>query len=392
MDEKELTQLINDIKAGFDTSQAKQGDIDTKMGKVEAYIKELGGKVKTTEDELKAIAIKLQAPPMAGGDKNEESKRLRAKMFHFLRTNIRDPEVVEKLSPSPEIMKALTVSNDTTGGVLTEPEYEREILKTVTEYSPIRDIATVKQISANSLIYRKRTGVFTAAWIGETGTRSEKTGLTWDLDKLPTNELYAFVDITHQNLADSKYNLEAELRNEFAEQFGVAEGTAYVSGNAVGKPEGILTNTSVSHLSNTSTSAIQAKVLRKLPLQVKEPYHRNAKWLMKRATMAELAAMTDGSGKWLFPELQTPFNGTFNLMGYPVVLCADMPAATSGLFPIAFGDFAKAYWIADHVGMTMLRDPFSAATAGSVRFHAYRQVGAQVVQPEAIYTYEMSSS
>jgi HK97 family phage major capsid protein len=154
MEAKELETLINDIKAGFDTSKAKYGDIDAKVGKVEAYIKELDGKIKASEDELKAIAIRLQAPPQAG--EMNESKRLRTKMFDWVRYGVKDPEVIEKLSPDPTFMKnlpahvkALGVGNDTTGGVLTEPEYEKEILKTVTEYSPIMEIgrASGRQMS-----------------------------------------------------------------------------------------------------------------------------------------------------------------------------------------------------------------------------------------------------
>ena len=51
----------------------------------------------------------------------------------------------------------------------------------------------------------------------------------------------------------------------------------------------------------------------------------------------------------------------------------------SGLHPIAFGDFGSAYRIYDRVAMTLLRDPFTQAVKGLVRFHARRRVGADVV-------------
>ena len=41
--------------------------------------------------------------------------------------------------------KALTVSNDSTGGYLAPPEYVRELIKSVTEMSPIRSIARVRR-------------------------------------------------------------------------------------------------------------------------------------------------------------------------------------------------------------------------------------------------------
>ena len=47
--------------------------------------------------------------------------------------------------------KALTVSNDSTGGYLAPPEYVQELLKTVTEISPIRQIARVRSTGQRSV-------------------------------------------------------------------------------------------------------------------------------------------------------------------------------------------------------------------------------------------------
>ena len=44
---------------------------------------------------------------------------------------------------SPDETKALTVSDDTQAGYYAPPEYMNEIIKTLTEISPVRSIATV---------------------------------------------------------------------------------------------------------------------------------------------------------------------------------------------------------------------------------------------------------
>jgi HK97 family phage major capsid protein len=67
-----------------------------------------------------------------------------------------------------------------------------------------------------------------------------------------------------------------------------------------------------------------------------------------------------------------------------VVECPDMPNIGAGAFPIAFGDFAQAYRIVDRISLAVLRDPYSVATKGLVRFHARRRVGGQVVKAEAV--------
>jgi HK97 family phage major capsid protein len=56
----------------------------------------------------------------------------------------------------------------------------------------------------------------------------------------------------------------------------------------------------------------------------------------------------------------------------------------SNAFPIAFGDFRRGYTMVDRISMAMLRDPYTKASQGQVKFVARRRVGGQVVLAEAI--------
>jgi len=47
--------------------------------------------------------------------------------------------------------------------------------------------------------------------------------------------------------------------------------------------------------------------------------------------------------------------------------------------------------IVDRVAMAVLRDPFTQATSGNVRYIARRRVGGQVVQAEAIVKQKVAS-
>jgi len=126
---------------------------------------------------------------------------------------------------TPDEKKALTVSNDTTGGYLAPPEYVRELIKTITEISPIRSISRVRNTGQRSIQIPKRTGTFAAQWVSESGTRSETNGWQVGLEEIPAHEMYALVDISEQDLEDSVFNLEAEMQSEFTEQF--AKGRRY---------------------------------------------------------------------------------------------------------------------------------------------------------------------
>jgi len=79
------------------------------------------------------------------------------------------------------------------------------------------------------------------------------------------------------------------------------------------------------------------------------------------------------------------------ILGYPYVEATDMPNVGANAFPVAFGDFSKAYMIVDRVALAVLRDPFTQATTGNVRYIARRRVGGQVVLPEAIVKQKVSA-
>jgi HK97 family phage major capsid protein len=75
---------------------------------------------------------------------------------------------------------------------------------------------------------------------------------------------------------------------------------------------------------------------------------------------------------------------TNTILGHPYVEATDMPNAAQDASMIAFGDFRRGYMIVDRVALSVLRDPFTQATTGNVRYIARRRVGGQVILPEAI--------
>lgn len=295
-------------------------------------------------------------------------------------------------SLNPDEKKALTVSNDSTGGYLAPPEYVREMIKTVTEISPIRTIARVRSTGQRSVQMPKRTGQFAAEWVAESGTRSETTGYTVGMEEIPTHEHYALVDISEQDLEDSVFDLEAEMQSEFAEQFAKAEGTAFTNGNSVGKPEGFMTNSSVGEANSGNGTALLADGLLTLVHSIKSEYGRNGRFVFNRTTLAAIRKLKDTAGQYVFQAGMSLENGTPNtILGYPYVEATDMPDIAANAYPVAFGDFARAYMIVDRVSLAVLRDPFTQATTGNVRYIARRRVGGQVVLAEAIVKQKVSA-
>ena len=290
-----------------------------------------------------------------------------------------------KDSLAPDELKVLTVSNDNTAGYLAPPEYVREIIKGIVEYSPIRSIARVRTTTNRSVQVPKRTGEFAAQWVAEEGARTETTGYSVGLEEIPAHELYALVDISEQELEDSVFNLEAEMNAEFVEQFAKAEGNAFVSGNAIGKPQGLLSNANVNNVAKGG-GALDGDSMISAAHNVKAEYGRNGTYVMNRSTVSAVRKLKDGGGQYIFqPGLYQMGVGS-NILGHPIVEATDMPDVAGGTKPVLFGDFRRGYMIVDRVNLSIMRDPFTQAASGNVRYLARRRVGGQVILPEALTT------
>ncbi len=149
-----------------------------------------------------------------------------------------------------------------------------------------------------------------------------------------------------------------------------------------------MTNGDVSSTNSGSAASIadssgQANGLITLFHAVKTAYARNGRWTLNRATLGSARKLKDGNNNYIWqPGLASTLPAT--ILGAPYVEATDMPDEAANAFPIAFGDFRRAYTIIDRVQMSILRDPFTQATSGNVRFIARRRVGGQVVLAEAI--------
>jgi len=366
--------------------------LDEKLAKIEAKMDSLEDvnqaitKQQAAQENLKEQMEQIHTVvtrPNSGFD----SKQVDATMSAFDQYCRKGIEGLE-----PDEKKALTVSNDSTGGFLAPPEYVRELIKTITEISPIRSIARIRQTAQRSIQVPKRTGQFAAAWVAESGTRSETTGYTVGLEEIPAHEYYALIDISEQDLEDTVFDLEAEMQAEFAERFALLEGTAFVSGDAVGKPEGFMTNSSVSEVVSGNASALLADGLITLVHSIKADYARSGTFVFNRSTLAAIRKLKDTAGQYVFQAGMTLTGGVTNtILGYPYVEATDMPDVGAGNFPIAFGDFRRAYMIVDRINLAVLRDPFTQATTGNVRYVARKRTGGQVILAEAIVKQKVST-
>ena len=282
-------------------------------------------------------------------------------------------------------LKALTVGTAATAGNLAPAEYVNEIIKIVEEFSPVRSVARVRQTTNKEIEVPQKTANFEAAWTAEGGSRTETTGYTTALNTIPTHELYALVDISSQLLEDSAFDMEAEMNLEFAEQFAKAEGAAFISGNGTNKPTGITNGSVVSSTTAAAAAAIATDDLINLMHDIKTPYMSGATFMFNRQTLGEIRKLKDTAGQYIF---QTGFSGQAGvpntILGSPYVEAPDVADIAADAKSVIYGDFRRGYMIVDRIALSVLRDPYSQASSGNVRYIARRRVGGEVVLAEAM--------
>ena len=273
------------------------------------------------------------------------------------------------------------------GGYLAPIELSGEILKRVTEISPVRSLARVRTTSSRTLAQPKRTSAPVAQWTALEGSgKAAETNIVWARREIVPHEMYVTIDAANEALEDPIYDIASEVQEDAAEAFALLEGNSFVNGLGVGESEGFLVNSNVASTDSGSAAGIAdssgtADGLLSMKYALKDLYRRSGMWLMTRGTLGAVRRLKDGDGNYVWsPHLNS--NNTID--GDPYMELPDMPVIAVNAFPIVFGDLRRAYTVADRIQLEVLRDPYTLATSGETRFICRRRVGGKIVMAEAI--------
>ena len=352
--------------------------VDERLKAVEEKAAKPEGLDKLT-DRLDKLEAKSNRPDTGKENKEEPTEERKAFGVYLRKGN----------GATDEEIKALTVSNDEQGGYLAPAEMSTEFIRDLVEYSPIRSVASVRNIGSPSVKYPKRTGISNAQWEGEEEDSEESTTTFGQLE-VPARKLMTYVDISNELLADSGGTAEQEVRLALAEDFGQKEGAAFVNGSGVKEPEGLMTNADIATTVNGHATLLAADSLVTLMYDLPAMYRNRGSWMMNGTTLGVVRNFKDGQGNYIWqPSFQAGQPET--ILGRPVIEAVDMPDIENGSFPILYGDFS-AYRIVDRLAMSILVNPYLLATKGLTRIHATRRVGGRVLQAARFRKLKMATS
>jgi len=351
---------------------------------------EMTARLHKQEERIAMLNTKtMNARPALSAEVNEAAPHKKA-MEAYLRSG--DDDALRGLDLEA---KALNTTVSAEGGFLVDPETSAQIHGVLNGAGSLRAIANVVQIEATSFDVLVDHSDIGAGWATETAATTETSTPAIDRIAIPLHELSALPKASQRLLDDSAFDLEAWLAARIADKFARAEGAAFITGDGVDKPTGMMSHPTVdndawawgnlgyvvSGASGDFAAVNPADAIVDLVYALGARYRANATFMMNSKTAGAVRKMKDADGRFLWSD-GLAAGEPARLMGYPVLIAEDMPDIAADAMAIAFGDFGAGYTIAERPDLRVLRDPFSAKP--HVLFYATKRVGGDVSDFAAI--------
>lgn len=209
---------------------------------------------------------------------------------------------------------------------------------------------------------------------------NEAVSAFWTLKALPS--------FSKEMLQDSFADIPQLVAQAIASQMVIMEATGFLTGDggAGGQPmpKGLLT----APMSQTAdglrpygtfqcfdvaADGITYDVLQDMVLNLRPGYLSGCRWIMNRRTLFVVRTIKDQFGRFIWNQGEVNDSPQGTLFGYPITTVDTMPNVAGGMFPIAFGNFKRAYIITDVRGLEL--EYFNQRVPGYIQLYATKRTG-----------------
>jgi len=392
----DIKSQIEKIGQSWEASKKAQDELDAKVEKGLGGVAEIKAKQEKIDSDLNSAleakksieALEAAVARMAESVEEKSEKKVDNSAYNSAIKKWLSAKSPESLKLNEAEQKALQSNIDPQGGYSVMP-FIGGVEKIAFESSPVRSLATVQTIGTDEYKGFYDDDEFDTGWVGEISTRAETGTADLGMFSIPVREVYARFKISDRLLEDSMFNMEAWSQQSVADKIARTEATGFVTGSGSLQPQGLATATA-----NTSTpagyvrgqigtktaagaAAITTDELVDLRTNLKAVYRPNAYFAFTRATEGYVRKLKDGQGNYIWqPSYQ--MGVADSLLGQRVVIMEDMADLATGAISVILADFRSTYMIVDRVGLSVLKDVYSAASTGQCLFHIRKRVGAGI--------------
>lgn len=378
----EAFKAANDLRLKeIETKGAASSELLTKLDKIEKELDLARDNVKSLE-----AAMNRKTRGNHSGGEGKKYSDAQCKYMDDFQKCIRGKMSFEQLRTEHKDMYS---GSDPDGGYLVPAELSDEIVTKVFETSPLRPLASVMSGSSNKLELLEDLDEIASGWVGEVQARPKTDSAQLKQLIIDAHELYAKPLASQNLLDDAAVNVESWLSGKAADKFARDENAAFITGNGVGKPKGIMSYADgsgfgfIKQVETSGSNAIVFDDVISLQGELKQAYRVNSTFLMARPIFTYVRKLKDSQGQYLWqPSLQA--GQPELLLGRPVAEMNDMASDVSvdGALVMAYGDIRAAYQIYDRIGVRLLRDPYSSKPF--VEFYFTKRTGGAVKNHDAV--------
>jgi HK97 family phage major capsid protein len=404
---------VNDerIKAVESGNEGKAKELQAKLDKIEKDVhgfselkKSIEQEIQFQRERLEELEASAKTPGKTSGEKlRDEHKEAFLSWVRNKGQSASDEQKLQDLQRKLIQHKDVSIGSDAGGGFAVPEVIAREIERLEKKFSPVRDL--VKVVQAGSSDYKELVNIrgATSGWIGENSSPGRQLTTTPSLrERAPTfGELYAYPQASEWSLDDIFFNVENWLAEEVAQEFAIAEGEAVINGTGSNQPTGMI-NTAPTNEDDAfppdrepteyqfvpvltslspAVAEIRADPLIDVAYKLNSAYRAGAAWAMNSNTTGAIRKLKDSNGQYLWqPSLQV--GQPDMLLGYRVATWEQLDDIGTDKLPVVFGNFRRAYVLADRVGLRITRD--NVTNIGFVKFYIRRREGGTILNNDSL--------
>jgi HK97 family phage major capsid protein len=371
------------------------GELKSDSAEYKERFESINDRLDTIDMEVKKVATPTPSPDTIKSNVINEFKDVALEFVKGNRHALNQREV-KNWHPGIESKSNNLVRFDlaSAGALLLPNQISTDIIKDVTEATPVMGLARVTPTSRSNYERRVRTSKPGGRWLGE-ALENTKTKPTYAIVSIPPQKYAAEYGMSIEQEQDTGYNLVSELMQAFREDFSVDFGSAFINGDGISKPTGF-----VGKVENyeTASNVITTDDLIFAQETLKESYQTNGTWLFNRDSRAVIRSLVLSATNGLQYTWEPDFTrkSPTLLLGSPIAIArvGDLASPSDkaakqydpGAVFAAYGDFRSGYEVVMHSDMYLIDDVYSDANSFVRNLHVMSRVGGNVIQKEALTT------
>jgi HK97 family phage major capsid protein len=234
---------------------------------------------------------------------------------------------------------ALGESSGTTGGYIVPPDFYTNLLMIAAEANTFRQYGFVQPMASATLQFPYLDittaqsagnspffGGVIANWTSEAQTRTE-TEPQFKMMELKAQELSGYSVSSNILLQDAAFGLEKFLMTLFGMAVGWYEEYAFLQGNGVGKPLGVLNAGATISVSRNTPSHFYFPDLSTMLSKLLPASYNRARWYVSPTVVSDLLQLKDGSNRAIFISIDQGATKppVWKLLNLPVTITEKLP-------------------------------------------------------------------